>query len=179
MNAYETRDAAALQRLNDHYHRTFTFDDLWAEIWRRNYAFRQRSSRVPKNYLPLDEAQIIIAQDAGFSSWAALLKAVATGAPPTEPYDVDPGKKQIGPRRRLTDDEWDGIIAEIRERGITSLAANGLMTDAVLARIAECGQIASLIGSCTSLLVPSYCSGRWLIAHSERLKPFIARCSRP
>ena len=55
--AFDAHDEAALQRLNAHYERAFTFDDLWAEIWRRVYAFRQRSSRVPKNYLPLEEAQ--------------------------------------------------------------------------------------------------------------------------
>ena len=44
-------DAAALARFNAHYGRTFTLEDLSAEIWRRVYAFRQRSSRVPKNYL--------------------------------------------------------------------------------------------------------------------------------
>ena len=56
--AFDSRDEAALQRLNAHYERAFTFEDLWAEIWRRVYAFRQRSSRVPKNYLHIDEARI-------------------------------------------------------------------------------------------------------------------------
>ena len=42
VNAYEG-DAAALQRLNQHYRRSFSFEDLRAEIWRRVYAFRQRS----------------------------------------------------------------------------------------------------------------------------------------
>ena len=75
MNAYE-RDAAALQRLNEYYARSFSFEDVRAEIWRRVYAFRQRSSRVPKNYLQLSEAQMMIAQDAGFGSWDALMEAL-------------------------------------------------------------------------------------------------------
>jgi len=41
--AYDSQDQAALQRMNEHYHRSFTFDDLWAEIWRRVYVVRQRS----------------------------------------------------------------------------------------------------------------------------------------
>src|SRR5262249_17274877 len=73
VNAYEN-DASALDRLNRHYRRAFSFDDLKAEIWRRVYAFRQRRSRVPKNYLQLAEAQMLIAQDAGFGSWDALIK---------------------------------------------------------------------------------------------------------
>jgi hypothetical protein len=54
MLAFNSQDEAALQRVNAFYQRAFTFDDLWAEIWRRVYAFRQRSSRVPKNFLQLD-----------------------------------------------------------------------------------------------------------------------------
>ena len=44
VQAFDAQDATALERLNAHYTRTFTFDDLFSEIWRRVYAFRQRSS---------------------------------------------------------------------------------------------------------------------------------------
>jgi hypothetical protein len=142
--AFDSQDEAALQRLNEHYHRSFTFDDLWAEIWRRVYAFRQRSSRVPKNYLQLAEAQIVIAQDAGFGSWEALTRAVATGAPPVPAHAIDPVENRIGPRRLLSDGEWDELIAIMKERRITALDANGMMTDAVLARIAELDHVTTL-----------------------------------
>ncbi len=75
-------DAAALERLNRHYGRSFSFADLKAEIWRRDYAYRQRSFRLPENYCPVEEAQIIIAQDAGFASWQKLMNGVAAGTPP-------------------------------------------------------------------------------------------------
>src|SRR5262245_56232284 len=58
LNAYEG-DAAALQRLNEHYRRAFNLEDLNAEIWRRVYAFRQRAFKGTKNYLQLAEAQLI------------------------------------------------------------------------------------------------------------------------
>src|SRR5262249_58491308 len=35
LRAVNQPDEAALQRLNAHYDRTFNFDDLWAEVWRR------------------------------------------------------------------------------------------------------------------------------------------------
>lgn len=142
--AFDAHDQAALQRLNEHYHRAFTFDDLWAEIWRRVYAFRQRSSKVPKNYLQLAEAQTLIAQDAGFGSWAALTRAVATGAPPVPAYAVDTTENRIAPRRQLTEKEWDDLIGIMKERRITALEAGGLMTDAVLARIAELDHVTAL-----------------------------------
>jgi hypothetical protein len=143
--AFDSRDEAALQRLKVHYRRSFTFDDLWAEIWRRVYAFRQRSFKVPKNYLQLAEAQTVIAQDAGFGSWAALTRAAATGGPPVPAHGIDPVENRIGPRRRLSGGEWDELIAIMKERRITTLDANGLMTDAVLARVAELDHVTALV----------------------------------
>ena len=144
VDAYEG-DAAALQRLNEHYGRSFSMEDLRAEIWRRVYAFRQRSSRVPKNYLQLSEAQILVAQDAGVSSWEALMKASATGAPPPgEPFNVDPKGNGIGPSRRMTTRDWDAMLAVLRERRITEVHGNGMMTDEMLARIAECDHVTRL-----------------------------------
>ena len=37
VRAFDQRDDEALARLNAHYQRSFTFDDLWAEVWRRVY----------------------------------------------------------------------------------------------------------------------------------------------
>jgi hypothetical protein len=142
--AFNSQDEAGLQRLNAHHQRTFSFDDLWAEVWRRVYAFRQRSSRVPKNYLQLSEAQMIIAQDAGFSSWGALMQALATGASPVPSYAIDMAERRIAPRRRLSDGEWDNLLAAMKEHGVAALDAGGLMTDAVLARIAELDQVTAL-----------------------------------
>jgi hypothetical protein len=144
VNSYE-RDTVALQRLNEHYGRSFSFEDVRAEIWRRVYAFRERSSRVPQNFLQLSEAQMMIAQDAGFGSWDALMKAAATGAPPPgAAYVIDSKEDRIGPSRRMTAAEWDELIGVMRERRITGLSANGLMTDAALARIATLDHVTTL-----------------------------------
>jgi ankyrin repeat protein len=144
VNAYE-RDTDALQRLNEHYKRSFSFEDVRAEIWRRVYAFRERSFKIPKNFLQLSEAQMLIAQDAGFGSWDALMQAAATGAPPPgAPYVIDAKENLIGPRRRMTAAEWDELIGVIQERRVTAVAANGLMTDAALARIAKLDHVTTL-----------------------------------
>jgi len=142
--AFDAKDETALARLNEHYGRTFTFDDLWAEIWRRVYSFRQRAFREPNQSLRLDEAQIVVAQDAGFGSWSTLQRAVASGAPPIAPYEVDASDNSISPRRRLTDKEWDEVIAVMKERRITKLEAHGLMTDAVMARVATLDHVTTL-----------------------------------
>ena len=57
---------------------------------------------------------------------------------------IDSKENRIGPRRRMTAAEWDELIAVMRERRITALDANGLMTDAVLARIATLDHVTTL-----------------------------------
>lgn len=144
VQAFNARDIAALQRLNVHYARAYTFDDLSAEIWRRVYAFRQRSSRVTENSLQLDEARTLLAQDAGFPGWTALLHAADTGASAIPPYAVDTAEQRISPRRYLTPHEWDDLLAVMREHRITALDAGGLMTDDVMARLATLDHVIAL-----------------------------------
>jgi hypothetical protein len=142
--AFDAQDQSALGRVNAHYQRAFTFDDWWAEVWRRVYAFRQRRSKVPKNYLQLAEAQMLIAQDVGFGSWAALTKAVSTGAARVPAFGIDTQDNSIAPRRTLNDAEWDELIAVMKDRRIAALNAIGLMTDSVLARVAALDHVTSL-----------------------------------
>jgi len=116
-----------------------------AEIWRRDYAYRQRSSRLPQNHFPIEEAQILIAQDAGYGSWELLMEALASGTSPQgAPYAIDTRDNRIGPRRRLTAADWDEFISVIRERRIPAVDANGMMTDDALARIAGLDFVTSL-----------------------------------
>jgi hypothetical protein len=142
--AFDARDETALQRCNEHYQRSFTFEDLWAEIWRRVYAFRQRAFEGPEQYLQLAEAQTINAQDAGFASWSALQGALATSTPPVPAYEIDAAEGAISPRRQLTENEWDELIAVMKERRLTALNANGQMTDAVMARLSALDHVSSL-----------------------------------
>lgn len=137
-------DREALERFNRHYGREFTLEDLKAEIWRRDYAYRQRAFRVEENHFPLEEARLLIAQDNGFGSWEKLKDAIARGAPPSPAYAVDTRDQRIGPRRRMSAADWDALIAVMKERRIPALDANGLMTDEALARVAELDFVTSL-----------------------------------
>jgi hypothetical protein len=142
--AFDSRDEAALDRMNAVYGRSFTFDDLWAEIWRRAYSFRQRAFKAATASLDLGEAQTVIAQDAGFGSWPTLMRAVATGAPPIPAYSIDVAENSIAPRRKLNGKEWNELIDVMKERRIAKLNAIGLMTDEVLARVAELDHVTAL-----------------------------------
>src|SRR5438105_9934679 len=142
--AFNGHDEQALQRLNDHYKRLFSFEDLWAEIWRRVYSFRQRAFRGTDKSLRLDEAQTVVAQDAGYGSWKAMTEAAATGAPPVPPFTIDEAESAIGPARMLNPTEWDAVIAALKERRLNAFHANGMLTDTLLARIAEIDHVTSL-----------------------------------
>ena len=135
--AYEG-DTEALDRLNAHYRRVYTPADLKAMIWRRVYAFRQRSSRVPKNFLKLEEAQVVVAQDAGFSSWNRLMESAESGKPAQgAPYTIDPKENRIAPARYMYPEDWDAMLGALAERRITAVDSHGMLTDAVVARIAR------------------------------------------
>jgi len=60
--AYESGDAAAIQRLNDHYGRSFTHDDVRADIWHSVYKVRQAKGRP--GCFALEDAQEFVARDA-------------------------------------------------------------------------------------------------------------------
>ncbi|MEO8373266.1 MAG: hypothetical protein ABI806_29035, partial [Candidatus Solibacter sp.] len=135
--AYEG-DTQALERFNRYYDRELTMADLKAMIWRRVYAFRQRSSRVPKNFLQLDEAQIVVAQDEGFSSWSKLIEAAESGtAAQGAPYSIDPKENRIGPARYMRPTDWDQMLGVLAEQRLAAVDSQGMMTDAVMERIAS------------------------------------------
>jgi hypothetical protein len=139
VSAHESGDAAALQRLSQHYKRTLTQDDVRDGVWHRVYKVRQAKARP--GCFSIADAQELMAREAGFGNWDDFVKA--NGAPPPgEPYAIE--GKSISPRRSLSDREWEQVIAEMKEQQLTALDANGQMTDAVLRRIAELDQVKRL-----------------------------------
>jgi len=142
--AFNEQDAGALQRVNDHYRRAFTYDDLRAEIWRRLYSFRQRAFGGASVPLERAEAESLVARDAGYPSWTTLTTSAAIRPPRVPPYVLEDEAHRIGPRRWLTDEEWNDLLAVMKEQRISALDAHGLITDAVLARVAALDHVTSL-----------------------------------
>src|SRR5205085_6475963 len=124
--------------------RSLTHDDIKAQVWARVYAVRQRSSQVEKNSLKLEEAQALVAHDAGYPSWEALEAAQSSGAAPVPAYAIEETERRIAPRRQLRARDWDEVIAAARKQEVTTVAANGQMTDEQLARIAELEHVTAL-----------------------------------
>jgi hypothetical protein len=138
--AFNERDDAALQRLNDRRGTSFSFDDLGALIWRGVYAFRQRASRVEHNTLLADEARTLVAQYAGYASWAALTAAPASRPARVPAFHIDAKGNRASPRRMMSDRDWDEMLETMKEQRITALEVGGQMTDERLAQVAtlEC-----------------------------------------
>jgi len=139
VSAYTSGDAAALERLGQHYGRSLTQEDVRAAVWRRVHAVRQGQE------FDLAHARTLIAREAGSPSWDAFVQAVTTGAPAPEPaYAIDTKENKIRLRRRLLDRDWDELIEVMREGRVTGLDAGGQMTDVVLERIAGLDHVTRL-----------------------------------
>ena len=109
-NSYVTGDADAIQRINQHYGRSSTVDDVRAIVWRLMYKVRQAKGAAESFQLP--EAQELIARTSGFPNWTALTEAAAKGAPPPgPPFMIDAEQNAIGPRRIPSEKDWDEMIA--------------------------------------------------------------------
>ena len=139
------RDEAALARLNRHYERDFTFDDLWA----RDLAPRLRlPPAIVQGAGQLPAARRGPADSRAGHGVRQLGRAAGRRAH-RRALRCRPSRST---RKRtastlsgtLTDREWDRLIAVMKERGITALDAGGLMTDDVLARIAALDHVTSL-----------------------------------
>ena len=141
--AFNSRDEAALDRLNRLLPASFTFDDLRAEIWRRGLLFRQRAFRSAGQNLEQDEARSVLAQDAGF---AAGPRCWTRRAPARQPFPLS-RSTHLPTDLATPAAERSGMGSADRgddERRITELDAGGLITDDVLARIAQLDHVTSL-----------------------------------
>jgi hypothetical protein len=143
-------DAAALRRVNELFGKSFTADELRAQVGRRLGAVVGRATDFARA-----DVQLLVARQYGFASWAELAECVAE--PPGDPrsaphglsssppfYRVDWHTDTIEPRPPLSDRDWEAIFAVMAEHGITGLNARGQMTDAAQERLARLDHVTRL-----------------------------------
>jgi ankyrin repeat protein len=136
-------DSQAMDRINQHYQRSLSLDDLRSLVWRVSYKVRQAGGS--SHAFDLAEAQLLIANYRGFGNWTALIESVTKGTPPPTPfYAVDPKANKMRILRALSEKDWDTIIGVMKERRVSTIEGGGLMTDDVLKRIAEMDHVTSL-----------------------------------
>ena len=143
VRVYESGDPAALERINTHYRRSATSEDVRAGVWKRLRTVREAGGAATA--FGVNQARELIARESGFGNWNALSTALAAGTSASGPaYAIDRRSGAIRPRRELSDADWNALIEVMKERRIAALDAGGLMTDAVLARVATLGHVTSL-----------------------------------
>ena len=81
--AFETGHAGAMARLQAHYGRPFTWEEMRAGV--RERLDKVPESKRPDGYFALPHAQLLAAQEAGFDNWAALEMALAARSTPAAP----------------------------------------------------------------------------------------------
>jgi hypothetical protein len=137
--AYESEDPEALQRLARYYQRAITREELRARVWQRLESVRNTRR------LTLDDARLLLAREAGFGNWAAFTEAASRGKPAAaKSYAIDAAGGMIRPRRVLTSEEWDALLALAKQRGIAGLDAQGQMNDSLLERVSRLPQLTRL-----------------------------------
>jgi hypothetical protein len=155
VTAYGSGDPGALDRIQDHYQRPFTREELRAELRHRLAALPDTERRID-SLAPAD-AQLIIAREHGFETWSEFAERmgrpsrgprpapVETGtAQPERLYYIDWKNNRIEPRQTLTEQGWDALIGVTKEKRIAALNAGGQMTDALLERISALDHLTGL-----------------------------------
>lgn len=140
--AYKSGERTAMQRVQEHFGRAFTRDELRARL-RQRLSELWGSDRDP-SFFDVGAAQLLIARQAGYQDWLEFAKALAGTPPPGRPYAIDTKENRIRPRRTLGGKDWDTVIAALSESRIPGLNAEGQMTDALLERIAALDHITCL-----------------------------------
>src|SRR5262245_60814954 len=152
----QSDDSEALQRIADILGRTYPYPDRRTQLQQMLISLRGPESRIA-DITPAD-AQLIIAREFGFESWAKLVESVTQ--PPADPqsvphgshgmsstppfYKIDWRENRIELRPPLSDKDWDTIFAVMKERQITGLNAGGQMTDASMGRLPQLDQVTHL-----------------------------------
>ncbi len=144
VSAYRMGEPDALKRLSDMFARPVTQDFLREHVRRRLNALTS-APRTDGDF-SIDDAQLIVARQYGFESWASLVQSFAAtgndrgsaalGLSATPPfYRIDWKENAIELRPPLSDKDWDTIFGVMQEHRITKLNPNGLLTDSAMARL--------------------------------------------
>lgn len=146
-------DRDALQHLSEHFGTSYGLERLMSLVQERLRGVTGGDGRTDE--FTLTDAQLLVARQYGFASWAGLEQSLAQ--PPEDPraaprgmsstppfYRIDWKSGTIEPRPPLSDRDWDVILDVMKQEGLTGLNAAGQMTDAVLTRISRLGQVTRL-----------------------------------
>ncbi|HEY3052405.1 MAG TPA: ankyrin repeat domain-containing protein [Thermoanaerobaculia bacterium] len=136
LTAHESGDPEALRRVQEHFGRKLSWQELREAIRRRMTLIA--GSDPGTSFIHIGDAHLLLARDAGFNDWSEFESALL-GKPPTRRgYTADTKKLRL--LRALSPSEWN----EATERDIEAVEANGHVNDALLERIASLASVTTL-----------------------------------
>jgi hypothetical protein len=143
--AHGRGDTEALRRLSDHFAHNVTRDEVRKQV----------EQRIGTVAFGLAEAQRLVAGLYGFGNWVELAGSLTR--PPSDPrsasagmsstppfYRIHRNDNTLEPRPPLSDADWDTILGVMKEMGVTGLNGGGHLTDAAMAKVAQCDFITKL-----------------------------------
>ena len=133
--AYQSGEPSALERMREFFKRTFSWNELRARL-------PERLGKSAGAELSLDDMRGLVAHLRGFSSWVEFARSVTGVGGRAKPwnlplYRIEGKQRTMHVRHSLERKDWDEILSAMADQKITSLDADGQLTDAVLARIAD------------------------------------------
>lgn len=142
--AYAADDEEAIARVREFYEAPLSHADVRAIVWQRIRRVREQQGAAAA--FTLEEARDMVARDRGYGGWSALSAALQSVSPipPAPAFAVRREELAASPIRVMSSRDWDALIGEMREHRVTQFDGNGILTDAVLARIAAIDTITSL-----------------------------------
>ena len=150
---FQTGDGGALQRIHELFGRSPSLEQLREQVLRRLRSVPGRP--LSDNSFSLEDARLFVARLYAFETWMDLESTAAQppsrrrpalhGLSATPPfYRIVWKDNSIEPRPPLSARDWDEIFEVMQNNGITGLRCGGLMTDAVLERLAQLDLVTSL-----------------------------------
>lgn len=146
-------DAAAHQRLDEQLPGSASLERFQELVQERMRALLGVADWSGDFSLP--DAQLILARQHGFETWATFLESFAQpprdlrstpiGRSATPPfYKIDWKQNAIEPGPVMSNQDWDTLFAVMEELQLTSLNANGLLTDTALEQLAQLDFVTNL-----------------------------------
>ena len=154
-------DAEAFERIDNLLGRTYPHPDRRTQLQKQLNSLRGPASQIAD--IAQADAQLIVAREFGFQSWATLVESVAQ--PPGDPrsaplgmsstppfFKIDWKENRLEPRPPLSDPDWDTIFGIMAEHRISGLNAGGQMTDSAMERLGRLEHVTRLdLGGSTRL----------------------------